>query len=134
MEDEIEKILRIPKEKRTFGQKAADALTGFMGSWTFIIVLSIYIVIWIALNVLAWINQWDPYPFIVLNLTLYCLAAVQAPIILMSQNREEQRDRARSMRDYYVDRRTMKEILNMQQDLDEIKSMLRKLQARKKGQ
>ncbi len=132
MPDDIEKLLRMPKEKRTFGQKAADALTGFMGSWAFIIILSIYIVIWISLNVIAWINHWDPYPFIVLNLSLSCLAAIQAPIILMSQNREAERDRARSMRDYYVDRRTMKELLNMQEDLEEIKRMIRELKRKRK--
>jgi len=84
------------------------------------------------LNVIAWVNHWDPYPFIVLNLSLSCLAAIQAPIILMSQNREAERDRARSMRDYYVDRRTMKELLNMQEDLEEIKRMIRELKRKRK--
>ncbi len=125
--DEIEKLLRMPKEKRTFGQKAADWMTAFVGSWTFIILLFIYIGIWVTLNIAGWFYHWDPWPFIILNLTLSCLAAVQAPIILMSENREAQRDRRRAERDYYVDKRTMKEILNMQQDLDEIKQLIRNL-------
>jgi len=125
--DEIEKLLRMPKEKKTFGQKSADWLTSFVGSWTFIIFLFIYILVWVVLNLVAWFYHWDPWPFIILNLTLSCLAAVQAPIILMSENREAQRDRRRVERDYFVDRRTMKEILNMQQDLDEIKQLIRNL-------
>jgi len=125
--DEIEKLLRMPKEKKTFGQKSADWLTSFVGSWTFIIFLFIYILVWVVLNLVAWFYHWDPWPFIILNLTLSCLAAVQAPIILMSENREAQRDRRRAERDYFVDRRTMKEILNMQQDLDEIKQLIRNL-------
>lgn len=123
--NEIEKILRIPKEKLTFGQKSADKLTSFVGSWAFMILLIVYIVIWVALNVYAIVNHWDPFPFIVLNLTLSSIAALQAPIILMSQNREMQKDRARGMRDYYVDKRTMREIQDMQKDLDEIKKLIK---------
>ncbi len=130
--DEIEKLLRMPKEKRTLGQKSADWLTAFVGSWTFIALLFIYIFLWIALNLVGWFYHWDPWPFIILNLTLSCLAAVQAPIILMSENREAQRDRRRAERDYFVDKRTMKEILNMQDDLDEIKQMIRELKTQKK--
>ena len=129
--DEIEKLLRMPKEKRTLGQKSADWLTSFVGSWTFIILLFIYIIIWIGLNLAGWFYHWDPWPFIILNLTLSCLAAVQAPIILMSENREAQRDRRRAERDYFVDKRTMKEILNMQDDLDEIKQMIKKINTQK---
>ena len=130
--DEIEKLLRMPKEKRTFGQKAADWMTSFVGSWTFIIILFAYIFVWVVLNIAGWFYHWDPWPFIVLNLTLSCLAAVQAPIILMSENREAQRDRRRAERDYFVDKRTMKEILNMQSDLEEIKDLIRKINKQKK--
>ena len=130
--DEIEKLLRMPKEKRTLGQKAADWMTSFVGSWTFIIILFAYIFVWVVLNIAGWFYHWDPWPFIILNLTLSCLAAVQAPIILMSENREAQRDRRRAERDYFVDKRTMKEILNMQSDLDEIKDLIRKINKQKK--
>jgi len=125
MNDEIEKLLRIPKEKLTFSQKAADWMTNFVGSWTFMVILLIYIVGWALLNVYAYVSHWDPYPFIILNLTLSSIAALQAPIILMSQNREMQKDRARGMRDYYVDKKTMREIQDMQKDLEEIKKLIK---------
>lgn len=112
--------------KRTIGQKAADKLTIFAGSWTFILIFAIFIVIWMTINVHAWINQWDPYPFILLNLILSCLAAIQAPIILMSQNREAQRDRLRSEYDYQVNKKAEREIRDMQQDLEEIKKLIKK--------
>ena len=69
------------------GERAADRLTSFVGSWSFIIGFLVFLCIWMAINVYAWINVWDPYPFILLNLVLSCLAAIQAPIIMMSQNR-----------------------------------------------
>ena len=116
----------MPREKLTFGQKAADWMTNFVGSWLFMFLLVIYIIVWMALNVYAYVSHWDPYPFIILNLTLSSIAALQAPVILMSQNREMQKDRARAMRDYYVDRKTMHEIQDMQKDLEEIKKLLRK--------
>lgn len=112
--------------KLTSGQKAADTMTYFAGSWTFIFIFLIFIVIWMFINVYAWINQWDPYPFILLNLILSCLAAIQAPIILMSQNRGAQRDRIRSEYDYNVDKKAEREIRNMQNDLEEIKALIRK--------
>ncbi len=112
---------------KSFGQRAADALTSFCGSWTFIIILFLYIGVWISFNLYAWFLQWDPWPFILLNLTLSCLAAVQAPIILMSQNRQEERDRIKADRDYMINRKAEKEVENMQQDLDDIKKMLRKV-------
>jgi len=109
-------IFRIPK---TFGQKAADGLTKWAGSWIFIILIGIFIAIWIYLNLTAYINNWDPWPFIILNLCLSCLAAIQAPIILMSQNRENQRDRLKAEYDYAVNRKAEKEIR-------EIKNLLMK--------
>jgi len=104
--------------KRTFGQKAADAVTKWAGSWTFILSFFVFLALWISANILMWINQWDPYPFILLNLVLSCLAAIQAPIILMSQNRQAQRDRLRAEFDYRVNKKAEKEIR-------EIKNMLR---------
>ena len=125
--NDFEKILRIPRERRTFSEKASDWLTGFVGSWTFIILLLVYIFIWVMLNLAAWFFHWDPWPFILLNLTLSCLAALQAPIILMSQNRGADRDRRRAERDYFVDKKSMREVEDMQRDLDEIKEMIRNL-------
>ena len=109
--------LRLPK---TFGQKAADKLTRSAGSWTFILSFIALLVLWILTNIYAWVNAWDPYPFILLNLALSCLAALQAPIILMSQNRSSQRDRQRSEYDYAVNRKAEREI-------QEIRKIVRRL-------
>ncbi|MBP9751740.1 MAG: DUF1003 domain-containing protein [Candidatus Moranbacteria bacterium] len=111
----------------TLGQKAADALTKWAGSWTFIITLLLLLAIWIAANVVAIIGKWDPYPFILLNLFLSTMAAFQAPIILMSQNRVAERDRAKAAQDFAVDKKAESEIRDMQEDLEEIKRMIRKL-------
>lgn len=85
-----------------FGDKVADALTKFAGSWTFILGFSGFLILWIVLNLYVFENL-DPYPFILLNLLLSCLAALQAPIIMMSQNREAMRDSLRSKNDYRTD-------------------------------
>jgi len=97
-------------QKLTFGQRAADNLAKWAGSWTFIISFFIFLGLWMMANIYAWIQQWDPYPFILLNLTLSCLAAIQAPVILMSQNREVQRDRQRAEYDYAVNRKAERQI------------------------
>ena len=111
-------VFKIPK---TFGQKSADNVANWAGSWTFIISFLVFLGIWMAANVYAWVNTWDLYPFILLNLVLSCLAAVQAPVILMSQNRAAQRDRLRAEYDYAVNRKAEKMI-------EEIKGiLLRKL-------
>ena len=105
-------IFRIP---RTSGQKAADKLTTFAGSWTFIISFCVFLVIWIIINGYFLVqyetgNPWDPYPFILLNLALSCLAAIQAPIILMSQNRQAQKDRVKAEYDYTINKKAEREI------------------------
>ena len=105
-------IFRIPK---TFGQKSADWIAKWAGSWTFIILFFIFIGIWILTNgyfILKYIKEGviDPYPFILLNLALSCLAAIQAPVILMSQNRQVQRDRLKAEFDYKINRKAEKEI------------------------
>jgi uncharacterized membrane protein len=114
------------KQKLTFSQRASDALTSFVGSWAFIILLFVILIIWIIINTLMLIYRWDPYPYILLNFVLSCLAAVQAPIILMSQNRQTERDRIEAKYDYQVNRKAEREILNMQKDLDKIMSLLKK--------
>jgi uncharacterized membrane protein len=106
------------------GQKAADHLTTLMGSWIFIIIFLSFLVVWIIINIAAWVRSWDPYPFILLNLVLSCFAAIQAPIILMSQNRENQKDRLRSQYDYQVNRKAEREIEEVKRQLDRIEKKL----------
>ncbi len=115
------------RAKLTFGQKSADKLTKFAGSWLFIFFMLAFIAVWIYLNMVAYTKHWDPWPFIILNLTLSCLAALQAPIILLSQNREVERDRIEARYDYKVNRKAEREIQDMQKDLEQIKSMIRSL-------
>ncbi len=90
------------KEKITFGQKAADAVAKFAGSWAFIFSFIGIMAVWMVLNVLLATRAFDAYPFILLNLVLSCIAAVQAPLIMMSQNRQEAKDRKRAENDYRV--------------------------------
>jgi len=113
------------KTQLTPGQKAADKLTTFAGSWGFIIGLLIIIFFWITVNAMAMIYRWDPYPFILLNLGLSCLAALQAPIILMSQNRQAERDRINAKYDYQVNRKAEREIQEIIKYLHEIKRRLK---------
>ena len=110
--------------KRTLGQRAADSLTKYAGSWSFILFFFVFLTIWMMANVYAWTQQWDPYPFILLNLVLSCLAAIQAPIILMSQNRTTQRDRLKAEHDYQINRKAEKEI---QQIIRQINRLERRL-------
>jgi uncharacterized membrane protein len=110
---------------RTFGQKAADALTKYAGSWGFIICFLCLLVLWMAVNVYAWLNTWDPYPFILLNLVLSCVAALQAPIILMSQNRQAQKDGQRAEYDYAVNRKAEHEIQDIKRLIEEIKKKIK---------
>lgn len=97
-------------EKRTAGQKAADKIAKVMGSWNFLIVQSIILTLWIVFNILAFINHWDPYPFILLNLFLSLQAAYTAPIIMMSQNRQAERDRLEAHNDYNVNLKAEEEV------------------------
>lgn len=110
--------------KRSFGEKASDKLTKGAGSWTFIIIFLVIIAGWIYLNVKLLQNYnkeaFDPYPFILLNLALSLLAAIQAPIILMSQNRQTQKDRIRAEYDYAVNRKSAKEVSQINKQLDRI--------------
>ena len=92
--------------KETFGQKAADKMAAFAGSWTFILTFTGVLVLWIVFNNLAALRAFDPYPFILLNLVLSCVAAIQAPLIMMSQNRQEEKDRQRAENDYKVNLKT----------------------------
>ena len=94
------------REKYTFGQKAADAIAKFAGSWAFIFSFTGGLVLWMVVNTLMAARAFDPYPFILLNLVLSCIAAIQAPLIMMSQNRQEEKDRRRAENDYKVNLKT----------------------------
>lgn len=113
VEDEI--------EIRTFGQKTADNVAAFGGSWKFIIFFGVFILIWILSNIYFLLNKgFDPYPFILLNLILSCLAALQAPVIMMSQNRQEVKDRERAKKDYMINLKSELEIRMLHEKLDHL--------------
>lgn len=106
-------------QKPTFGERLADKIAEFGGSWTFIISFGLFITGWISINVWLFLNKgFDPYPFILLNLILSCLAALQAPVIMMSQNRQEQKDRERAKNDYEINLRAELEIRLLHEKLD----------------
>jgi len=103
----------------TFGQKIADKVATFGGSWTFIILFGVFIFIWISTNVYWLVNKgFDPYPFILLNLILSCIAAMQAPVIMMSQNRQEEKDRDRAKKDYMINLKSELEIRTLHEKID----------------
>jgi uncharacterized membrane protein len=110
-------------QKWSLGEKLADRIATFGGSWTFMMCFGAFIALWIGVNaiVLA-VRPPDPYPFILLNLVLSCLAAIQAPIIMMSQNRQEAKDRLRSMHDYQVNLKAELEIRQLHDKLDHVLS------------
>lgn len=103
------------------GQRLADKVASFGGSWSFIIIFSLIIFFWIAANVILLADKgFDPYPFILLNLILSCLAALQAPVIMMSQNRQEDKDRQRSKQDYMINLKAELEIHTLHEKLDHL--------------
>ncbi len=119
-------LKKLPHQKLTYSQKAADRLAHIAGSWGFITFLLLFIILWISLNITAFLGRWDPWPFILLNLLLSCLAALQAPIILMSQNRASEIDRRRADYDYKIDRKTHKEIQDVKKELRSIRRIIKK--------
>ena len=125
------------EEEETLGERVADSVASFGGSWTFIIIFITFMSIYTAINVLLGHKAWDPYPFILLNLFLSMLAAIQAPVIMMSQNRQDKKDRLRGELDYDVNRRAHSEIqglahkLNLLGDrLGDIEELLRESETR----
>lgn len=105
----------------TFGQRVADKVATFGGSWTFIISFAFFITVWICLNI--WVlaaKPFDPYPFILLNLLLSCLAALQAPVIMMSQNRQEEKDRERAKKDFLINLKSELEIRLLHEKVDHL--------------
>jgi uncharacterized membrane protein len=110
----------IIEKQETTGERIADAVAGFGGSWTFIITFGVVLVTYTALNVLLSQKAWDPYPFILLNLFLSMLAAIQAPVIMMSQNRQDTKDRLRSELDFEVNRRSETEIQGLARKINQL--------------
>ena len=105
----------------SFGQRVADSVAATMGSWTFIIIQSAALITWIALNITAYVQQWDPYPFILLNLALSFQAAYAAPFIMMSQNRQQDIDRKSAENDYQVNIKAELEIELLHQKIDQLR-------------
>jgi uncharacterized membrane protein len=112
------------EEDKTFGERMADRLAAGAGSWTFILSFLGFLVVWVVVNVVAYIHHWDPYPFILLNLILSCVAAVQAPVILMSQNRQEMRDRLRADADYEVNLKAEVLLEHLTEEVEVLKALL----------
>lgn len=107
-------------EQETLAQRAADRLAHFAGSWPFIIVSSVIMLVWVVVNLVFLAHPFDPYPFILLNLVLSCVSALQAPLIMMSQNRQEQKDRQRNESDYKVNLKTELIIEDIHKKLDRL--------------
>jgi uncharacterized membrane protein len=126
------------KEEMTFGQRLADSVATGMGSWRFIIIQTIIVAVWMILNVVAYVDHWDPYPYILLNLLFSTQAAYAAPIIMMAQNRQGERDRAQADEDFRTNVEAKKEIEELSvllnkieiDKLDKIISMLEKMDAK----
>ena len=111
-------------EQLTVGDRLADGVARFGGSWSFIIAFGVVLVAWVAVNVALAMRAWDPYPFILLNLFLSMLAAIQAPIIMMSQNRQDAKDRVRSELDFAVNRKAESEIIQLAAKLNRVEDRL----------
>ena len=113
---------------RTLGQKAADALTNWVGSWHYIIILVAFLLLWVVINTSLFLagEVFDPYPFILLNLVLAAIATIEVPIILMSQNRQAQRAREREQYDYALDKKSEGEIRGIKEQLNRIEEKLKK--------
>jgi uncharacterized membrane protein len=109
------------KRGLTVGQRVADTVAATMGSWTFIIIQSIVLLFWIVLNITAYVQQWDPYPFILLNLALSFQAAYAAPVIMMSQNRQQDIDRESAEHDYQINIKAELEIELLHQKIDQLR-------------
>jgi uncharacterized membrane protein len=119
--ESIVKDIMQDKETLTLGQKLADNVARFGGSWGFIISFGAFLAIWIAINSYFLLQRpYDPYPFILLNLILSCLAAIQAPVIMMSQNRKEQKDRLRAENDYKINLKSELEIRHLHEKMDNL--------------
>ncbi|MDD6270674.1 MAG: DUF1003 domain-containing protein [Ruminococcus sp.] len=123
----LEKKISVSDNKKiTFGQRASDKLAEFAGSWFFIIAFTLFLIIWVLINAYFLKNPFDPYPFIMLNLVLSCVAAIQAPLIMMSQKRQEQKDRERAEDDFKINLKCEIILENLHRKLDELLEYERK--------
>jgi uncharacterized membrane protein len=113
-----QKLKEFEEVNPPFSSKVADKVASFGGSWKFILAFAFFMIVWIVVNVYFLTRPFDPYPFILLNLLLSTIAALQAPIIMMSQNRKEEKDRQRSMNDYLINLKAEIEIRNVHEKLD----------------
>lgn len=111
-------LRKVPMDGITLGERVSDRVVAVVGSWTFIITQSVLLAFWIVINITAWIQHWDPYPFILLNLALSFQAAFTAPIIMMSQNRQSCIDRQRAENDYNINIKAELEIEQLHEKID----------------
>lgn len=119
------------RRKLTAGQRMADKITCVIGNWTFLIIETIVLMGWLALNIIGWIKHWDPYPFVFLNLLVGLQAAYAAPVILMSQNRTEERDQKKAEADLATDRKAEREIEQIQAKLERIERKINDILSQK---
>ncbi len=113
-------VYSLQNQKLTVGQKMADNIAKFAGSWTFILVFIGCLILWIIINTILLLKPYDPYPFILLNLILSCVAAIQAPVIMMSQNRQEEKDRIRSQNDYKINLKSELIVEDLHKKFDQV--------------
>ncbi len=118
------------REDFTTGQRVADATAKLLGSWPFIIVQTLFVLAWILLNLLAWAKHWDPYPFILLNLMFSVQAAYAGPVLMMSQNRQAERDRYQAQSDFDTNVKAEEEIELIQSALERVEAQLARIEAR----
>jgi len=117
------------QDERTFGERIADRAARVIGSWTFIITQTVIVSLWIVLNVVAFVSKWDPYPFILLNLLFSVQAAYAGPVIMMSQNRQAERDRFQAFADFETNVKAEAEIEDVQAHLHAIEATLERIEA-----
>lgn len=115
-----DKLQETDSDELTFGQRLADSVASFGGSWKFIIAFGLFLLFWISANAIMLTKPFDAYPFILLNLILSCIAALQAPVIMMSQNRQEEKDRERGKKDYMINLKSELEIRMLHEKLDHL--------------
>jgi len=115
----VQNINEALAQSMTFGERASDVFASTMGSWKFIIIQSAILMLWVILNITAYIEHWDPYPFILLNLALSLEAAYSAPIIMMSQNRQAEKDRLAAEEDYHVNTKAEEELKSVMHHLEQ---------------
>jgi uncharacterized membrane protein len=116
-------------DERSYGQRVADSTARVLGSWPFIIGQTVVVAAWVILNITAWVRRWDPYPFILLNLMFSIQAAYAAPVLMMSQNRQAERDRYQAQADFDTNLKAEREIEDLQAQLSRIESSLQRVEA-----